>query len=195
MERTRSRRAAATVLIALIVGVVGGWALSRSSDDVDAKLTGKDRGGVQDPTISTNADTAGQKFGFAELTAVDDGSTVTPSLGNRPTVVNFWFSTCEPCRREMPELAAASDRYAGRVDFIGINPNDTPESARAFMADHAVTYPNFLDGSGNQLTLSKVGTMPTTLFIDATGTIVSMHAGELTKKEIDDSITGILPQG
>ena len=39
MERTRSRRAAATVLIALIVGVVGGWALSRSSDDVDANRT------------------------------------------------------------------------------------------------------------------------------------------------------------
>ncbi|MEY4392434.1 MAG: hypothetical protein RLZZ544_1143, partial [Actinomycetota bacterium] len=48
MERTRSRRAAATVLIALIVGVVGGWALSRSSDDVDAKLTNP--GVVQDPT-------------------------------------------------------------------------------------------------------------------------------------------------
>ena len=91
MERTRSRRAAATVLIALIVGVVGGWALSRSSDDVDAKLTNP--GVVQDPTISTNADTAGQTFGFAELTAVADGSTVTPSLGKHPTVVNFWFST------------------------------------------------------------------------------------------------------
>ena len=193
MERTRSRRAAATVLIALIVGVVGGWALSRSSDDVDAKLTNP--GVVQDPTISTNADTAGQKFGFAELTAVDDGSTVTPSLGNRPTVVNFWFSTCEPCRREMFVLASASDRYAGRVDFVGINPNDTLDSARAFIADHAVTYPNFLDGSGKQLTLSKVGTMPTTLFVDATGTIVSIHAGELTKKDIDDSIAGILPQG
>jgi len=190
MERTRSRRAAATVLIALIVGVVGGWALSRSSDDVDAKLTNP--GVVQDPTISTNADTAGQTFGFAELTAVADGSTVTPSLGKHPTVVNFWFSTCEPCRREMFVLASASDRYAGRVDFVGINPNDTLDSARAFIADHAVTYPNFLDGSGKQLTLSKVGTMPTTLFVDATGTIVSIHAGELTKK---DSIAGILPQG
>ena len=54
MERTRSRRAAATVLIALIVGVVGGWAMSRSSDDVDANLT--DPGLVPGPGIGTNVD-------------------------------------------------------------------------------------------------------------------------------------------
>ena len=65
MDRIRSRRAAATVLIALIVGVVGGWALSRSSDDVDAKLTNP--GVVQDPTISTNVDTSGRKIGRAHV--------------------------------------------------------------------------------------------------------------------------------
>lgn len=193
MDRIRSRRAAATVLIALIVGVVGGWALSRSSDDVDAKLTNP--GVIQDPTISTNVDTSGRKFEFAELTALSDGQPATPTVGGLPTVVNFWFSTCEPCRREMPALAAAAQRWAGKVNFVGINPNDTPESATEFITKNAVTYPNYLDRTGDQLALSKVGTMPTTFFVDASGTVVTMHAGELTKKDIDDNITGILPQG
>ena len=195
MGRIRSRRAAATVLIALIVGVVGGWALSRSSDDVDAKLTAKDRGGVQDPTISTNADTAGNTFEFATLTSLSDGGETKPAVNGRPAVINFWFSTCEPCRREMPALAAAAESWAGKVDFIGINPNDTEESAAAFIEKNAVTYPNFLDRTGDQLSLSKVGTMPTTFFLDPSGTIVTMHAGELTAKDIDDNINGILPQG
>ena len=193
MERTRSRRAAATVLIALIVGVVGGWALSRSSDDVDAKLTNP--GVVQDPTIGTNANTAGKTFGFAALTSLPDGGKTTPTLAGRPTVVNFWFSTCEPCRREMPELSAAAERWSGKVDFIGINPNDTEESANSFLETNGVTYPNYLDRSGEQLLLSKVGTMPTTLFLDSTGTIVTMHAGELTAQDIEDNIAGILPKG
>jgi thiol-disulfide isomerase/thioredoxin len=193
MERTRSRRAAATVLIALIVGVVGGWALSRSSDDVDAKLTNP--GVVQDPTISTNANTAGQTFGFAALTSLPGGGETTPTLAGRPTVVNFWFSTCEPCRREMPELAAAAARWAGKVDFVGINPNDTEESATAFLSKNRVTYQNYLDRSGDQLLLSKVGTMPTTFFLDSAGTIVTMHAGELTAQDIEDNIAGILPKG
>jgi hypothetical protein len=193
MERTRSRRAAATVLIALIVGVVGGWALSRSSDDVDAKLTNP--GVVQDPTIGTNANTAGRTFGFAALTSLPDGGKTTPILGGRPTVVNFWFSTCEPCRREMPELSAAAERWSGKVDFIGINPNDTEESANSFLETNGVTYPNYLDRSGEQLLLSKVGTMPATLFLDSAGTIVTMHAGELTAQDIEDNIAGILPKG
>ena len=193
MERTRSRRAAATVLIALIVGVVGGWALSRSSDDVDAKLTNP--GVVQDPTIGTNANTAGKTFGFAALTSLPDGGKTTPILGGRPTVVNFWFSTCEPCRREMPELSAAAERWSGKVEFIGINPNDTEESANSFLETNGVTYPNYLDRSGEQLLLSKVGTMPTTFFLDSTGTIVTMHAGELTAQDIEDNIAGILPKG
>ncbi|MEY4081155.1 MAG: hypothetical protein RL430_1585 [Actinomycetota bacterium] len=178
---------------ALIVGVVGGWALSRSSDDVDAKLTNP--GVVQDPTIGTNANTAGKTFGFAALTSLPDGGKTTPILGGRPTVVNFWFSTCEPCRREMPELAAAAARWAGKVDFVGINPNDTEESATAFLSKNGVTYQNYLDQSGDQLLLSKVGTMPTTFFLDSTGTIVTMHAGELTAQDIEDNIAGILPKG
>ena len=193
MERTRSRRAAATVLIALIVGVVGGWALSRSSDDVDAKLTNP--GVVQDPTIGTNANTAGKTFGFAALTSLPDGGKTTPTLAGRPTVVNFWFSTCEPCRREMPALSAAAERWSGQVDVIGINPNDTEESANSFLERNGVTYPNYLDRSGDQMLLSKVGTMPTTFFLDSTGTIVTMHAGELTAQDIEDNIAGILPKG
>ncbi|NBU38341.1 MAG: TlpA family protein disulfide reductase [Actinobacteria bacterium] len=109
--------------------------------------------------------------------------------------MNFWFSTCEPCRREMPELAAAAARWAGKVDFVGINPNDTEESATAFLSKNRVTYQNYLDRSGDQLLLSKVGTMPTTFFLDSAGTIVTMHAGELTAQDIEDNIAGILPKG
>ena len=182
MERIRTRRNATILLIALFVGVVGGWALSRSSDDVDAKLSNP--GVVQDPTIQTNVDTTGKTFEFAEMTALDTGKTVTPVLDGKPTVINFWFSTCQPCRREMPVLAAAAAKWSGKVDFIGIDPNDTPESAKAFLEKNGVTYPNFLDEIGDQLALSKVGTMPTTFFVDATGGIVAMHAGELTEADI-----------
>ena len=167
--------------------------MSRSSDDVDAKLT--DPGVVQDPTISTNADTSGRTFEFAELTALPGGSAVTPATSGRPMVVNFWFSTCEPCRREMPELAAAAAQWSGKVDFVGINPNDTVESAMAFLDGNKVSYPNYLDRTGSQLSVSGVGTMPTTFFLDATGTIVTMHAGELTAEDISDNITRILREG
>ena len=95
----------------------------------------------------------------------------------------------------MPALSAAAERWSGQVDVIGINPNDTEESANSFLERNGVTYPNYLDRSGDQMLLSKVGTMPTTFFLDSTGTIVTMHAGELTAQDIEDNIAGILPKG
>jgi len=189
MALTRARRLAVAWAVALLFGVVGGWALSRSPDDVDANLT--DPGTVQYPSIPTNADLRGDSFRFAEVTDISSGNRVTPAPAGRPMVVNFWFSTCEPCRREMPVLAAGAQELSGRVDFVGINPNDTRESAATFLEKHAVTYPNYLDDMGDQMATSKVGTMPTTFFLGADGTVVSMHAGELTADDLRSAVAGL----
>jgi len=182
MDRIRSRRAAGAVLIALIVGVVGGWALSRSSDDVDAKLT--DPGITQEPGIGTNVDTTGERFGFVRMVSVASGEQVVPDTSGLPAVVNFWFSTCQPCRREMPVLATAAEEFAGRAMFIGISPNDTVETAQAFLDTHGAKYPNFLDRTGEQVASARVGTMPTTYFLDAQGNVAAMHAGEITEADL-----------
>lgn len=178
-----SRELGATVLVALFVGVVGGWALSRSSDGTDADLT-------PSPGIPVNTDTTGETFEFVELETLD-GEPVTISTGeNRPMVVNFWFSTCEPCKREMPAFAAASAEYEGRVDFVGINPNDSGERARSFMEEMGVTYPNYLD-NGDQLAKARVATMPTTFFLSADGTIFARESGEVTADELAGLLAGL----
>lgn len=188
MDRRRERKVAATFLFALIVGVVGGWVLSRSSDDVDANLTNP--GVVQDPTIGTNVDSTGEVFEFVEMKKLSGGSS-TPTLDGTPTVVNFWFSTCQPCRREMPVLAAAATKYEGKVRFIGIDPNDTEESASSFLDKYGITYDIWLDDMGDQVAAAKVGNMPTTFFLDKSGRVVSMHAGELTAADLDNAIAGL----
>lgn len=189
MDRIRSRRAAGAVLIALIVGVVGGWALSRSSDDVDAKLT--DPGIAQEPGIGTNVDTTGERFGFVRMVSVASGEQAVPDTRGLPAVVNFWFSTCQPCRREMPVLAAAAEEFAGRATFIGVSPNDTVETARAFLDTHGARYANFLDGTGEQVASARVGTMPTTYFLDSDGNVAAMHAGEITEAELRENLARV----
>ena len=167
--------------IALIVGVVGGWVLSRSSDDSAANLT--------NPTIGTNANNDGNDFDFVELEALDGSGDVVLDGSDRNFVVNFWFSTCGPCKREMPALAAAAVKYAGHVDFVGINPNDNAETAVAFLDSYGVEYANYLD-DGDQLEAAGVTTMPTTFFVKD-GRIAETHAGELTAEEIDEVVTRV----
>ena len=183
MGRNRKKVVVAVLSIVLLVSVVGGWALSRSSDDVDANLTTP--GVEQTPGIGTNANNTGKKFSFVPVTDVLSGAAVTITPMGKPMVVNFWFSTCEPCKREMPALTAAAAAYGTRVNFIGINPNDTEVSASAFIKKYGIKYANYLD-DGDQLSEAGVTTMPTTLFIDANGYIVKTHAGELTLEDIDN---------
>jgi len=172
--------------LVLLVSVVGGWALSRPTNSVDVNLNQPVT--TLSATIGTNASNTGKKFTFVELVdnATGDKGTIAPA--GKPMVVNFWYSTCEPCKREMPALSASSAKYAATVDFIGINPNDSREVATAFLKKYNITYPTFID-DGTQLAKAGVATLPTTFFLDSTGTIVDRRTGEITSADIDSILT------
>lgn len=189
MGQNRKKVVVAVLSMVLLVSVVGGWISSRSSDDVDANLT--DPGVEQTPGIGTNANNTGKKFSFVPVTDVLSGAAVTITPTGKPMVVNFWFSTCEPCKREMPVLTAAAEAYGASVNFVGINPNDTTESASAFLTKYGIKYANYLD-DGDQLAAAGVTTMPTTVFINADGYIVTTRAGELTTEDIDNILQNSL---
>lgn len=187
MTWNRRKTVLAVPLLVLLVSVVGGWTLRRSSDGVDAKLT---KPGLQPfPTIGTNATNAGKKFPFVTLTDVATGEKGTIAPSGRYMVVNFWFSTCEPCKREMPVLTAASEKFANTVDFIGINPNDTATSAQAFMKKYGITYATYLDNDGEQATAAGVANFPATFILDRDGVIVKRFAGEVTASDIENELT------
>lgn len=44
--------------------------------------------------------------------------------GSKPTVVEFWATWCGPCIQIMPHMSDLSDKYKGRVQFVGINTSD-----------------------------------------------------------------------
>ena len=178
---------AVSILVALTVAVVGGWAFSRSSDDGGSTYAPVD-------SIPVNTDTTGEAFPFVEVQNLE-GETVSLSTSEtRPMVVNFWFSTCEPCKREMPALAEAAAAQEGRVDFVGINTADGADAARRFMDEHGVAYPNYLD-DGDQTAAARVATMPTTFFLASDGTIVAREAGEMTAEELATRIDDLLRTG
>lgn len=191
---TNARRTIRIVLpVVLSVSVVGGWALSRSSDGVDANLT---RPGVtQTPGIGTNPKLEGKKLEFREVQDVATGAMMTIRPTGIPMVVNFWFSTCEPCKREMPELSAAAAAYNGRVQFVGINPNDSRESARAFIDKYGVKFSVFLDNEGDMVTAVGLTTFPATYFLDGDGNIIVSKYGELKPGEIDTILRDSLGVG
>jgi cytochrome c biogenesis protein CcmG, thiol:disulfide interchange protein DsbE len=128
------------------------------------------------------------------LPTFDPGSfqRLLTSLRGTPVVANVWASWCGPCTKEAPDLAEAAKRYAGRVQFVGIDVLDHAAPARAFIERYGWVYPSVFDPSGAiRNDLGFLG-QPDTVFYDRTGKQVKVVSGPLDRATLDEQITRIL---
>ena len=175
-------------VVVLAVSVGGGWFWSSASEpDLDARLTTP--GEAPYPSIATNSAVAGTSLPQASLLTLDNKTIDSNTLIGKPLILNFWYSTCEPCRREMPVLAASAATHSSTVRFVGINMNDSVETAKNFAEKYNVLYDIMFDPSGSFIGALGIGTAPMTLFVDAQGIIVDQVAGEISADKLESLIT------
>jgi cytochrome c biogenesis protein CcmG/thiol:disulfide interchange protein DsbE len=131
--------------------------------------------------------------GAAKTFSLDDVRPGRPAvaleaLRGKPVVLNFFGSWCPPCVREMPALEAMSQRYRGRVQFVGVTFNDTREAARSLLDRAGVTYPAAFDAKSDLAYDYGIRGMPTTVFIDAGGNLVEGKKGEFSEVQLRTTI-------
>ena len=125
-----------------------------------------------------------------------DGNTVKSSelfAKNAVTVVNFWFTTCNPCVGELAELDALNKELAEKGGaLIGVNTFtlDGDEAAiseaKDVLAKKGATYQNVYfasDGEAGKFT-TNIFAYPTTYVVDRNGNIVGDPiVGAITEKK------------
>lgn len=102
-----------------------------------------------------------------------------------PVVLNFFGSWCPPCLRELPDLQAVSERYEGRVAFVGVTFNDTRPAAEEVLRKAGVTYPAGFDPNNEVALQYALRGMPTTVFISPEGKLLERAERELTERQLD----------
>jgi cytochrome c biogenesis protein CcmG, thiol:disulfide interchange protein DsbE len=118
---------------------------------------------------------AGPPATLATLRATADG---------RPTLVVFWASWCEPCRREAPAVERFALSLAGRGRVVGVDWSDEAASARGFIGKYHWSFPNLRDGEGSVGYAYGLTGLPSTFVIGAGGRIEQTLRGPQTERTL-----------
>ena len=147
-----------------------------------------------------------QKFPAFEGKDLDGNTVKSDELfsANAVTVVNFWFTTCNPCVGELAELDALNKELAEKGgSLIGVNTFtlDGDEAAiseaKDVLAKKGATYQNVYfdsDGEAGKFT-TNIFAYPTTYVVDRSGNIVGEPiVGAITEKKQAETLQQLIEQ-
>ncbi len=147
-----------------------------------------------------------QKFPAFEGKDLDGNPVKSDELfsANAVTVVNFWFTTCNPCVGELSELDALNKELAEKGGaLIGVNTftldgDETAISeAKDVLAKKGATYQNVYfdsDGEAGKFTIN-IFAYPTTYVVDRSGNIVGEPiVGAITEKKQAETLQKLIDQ-
>lgn len=146
--------------------------------------------------LSAAGTTGGPPIGFTRVDRPAPTFTLPPVVGStpvdlakltgKPLVVNFWYSTCPPCQKEAPAIAAVARATAGKVTFVGVDYEDSRASATAFLRSHHETFPDGFDANGKVATqVFGISGTPTTYFLSPNGKReLGVQVGAMTEVQL-----------
>ena len=184
----------AAVLAATAGACAGGTGTASLGDDEEIPKIVLDQ---DSPGFATDTDPSPDASDGTDLSDLTfdlfDGNTGTlADYEGTPLVVNFFASWCPPCVREMPEFQEVFERLDGRVAFLGLSQDQSPQDALALVETTGVTY-----DVGWDLDLEVYGAtgsiaMPTTAFVSSSGELLDTFAGALDTESLSELIEDAL---
>ena len=104
----------------------------------------------------------------------------TASLHGKVVLVNFWATSCGPCKAEMPQLTATYNKYkANGLELVAVAMSyDPPQQVQHYAQDYALPFKVAVDVDGKLASaFGEVSMTPTTFLIDKHGQILKRYTG------------------
>lgn len=188
MNRKRILIIIAVAAASLLVGAAIGAVLNYSEDQFDNQALET----LQSTEGRDNHHAVGENIMENELAGVINANEPFNDIigNNEVTVVNFFASWCDPCRRETPALNEYHlDHLREPIDIIGVNISDSKANRDQFLTEFEVEYPVFeFEDEDQALDDYQIRLMPTTFFVDGDGEIIRAYIGEVSPELVTNYI-------
>lgn len=117
------------------------------------------------------------------LPAIDGTELGIASLKGKVTVIDFWGKWCYWCMKGMPDMKKYYEKYAGKLEILGVNYGDTEEVWKKTVEENELTWKHVrMDRANKEQTaiLQQYGVsgFPTKVILSAEGKIIKVVVGE-----------------
>lgn len=113
------------------------------------------------------------------LKSIDGSDLSLSSLRGKYVILDFWGSWCIWCIKGFPELKKYYQKYADRMEILGVDCGDTEEKWKQAVAKHELKWKHVYNPRDSKLTEQYAITgFPTKIIIDPEGKIVKTVVGE-----------------
>lgn len=194
-----TRRSALRIGLSIALGT-GALPLSACGSDASGRYGGGDAGYVagDGAAVEIPAEKRGEAIEFEGTTYEGEAFDAAEQRGH-PLVINVWYASCAPCRKEAPDLTEIATEYAPKgVAFIGVNVRDAAGPAQAFQRSYEVAYPSLPD-QGSEIMYALRGqvapnAVPSTLVLDADGRAAARISGAADPSTLRAMIDRVLAE-
>jgi cytochrome c biogenesis protein CcmG/thiol:disulfide interchange protein DsbE len=130
------------------------------------------------PGGTTNGTIPAPQVGFQapdfELVGPNGETYRLSDLRGHPVLINFWASWCTPCKAEMPAIDRIYRQYQQQgflVLAVNSTIQDDQSAAQTFADQLGLSFPTLFDRDGKATRAYKVRALPTSFFVNSSGTI------------------------
>lgn len=130
-----------------------------------------------------------------EFTLLDGKKLKLDELKGKTILLNFWATSCSPCRKEIPGLVDLYKEFSVKgVQIIGVAmAHDRPDQVIAFKQDYNIPYALALDINSEVAKAFDVEVIPVSILISPRGQIEYRHSGLIDINDMRKRIAAMLP--
>ncbi|MEY2940227.1 MAG: TlpA family protein disulfide reductase [Ilumatobacteraceae bacterium] len=148
---------------------------------------------IASPESQTDADSPllGNPAPAVVTTTIEDETFDLARRKGSWVVLNFFNSTCVPCRAEHPELLAFADaqaKSAQPAELYTVINDDSDGAVKAYFDEHGGSWPKLRDDNGTIAVAFGVARVPETWIVDPNGFVRLRIAGKLTEGLLDEQL-------
>lgn len=180
LRAMRMRIQASPLVLCLVVSLVSVACGGGESPDAKTPAAAKSSGGGDGKGIK-----AGDPAPGFSIDSMNGQGKLTLAPG-KVTIVDFWATWCEPCKKSFPKLQELYVKYkASGLEIVAVSVDDEKNGITDFAKTHGAKFPVGWDDGKRIADKWKPENMPSSYIVGKDGVVKHVHRGYHDGEEIE----------